>query len=412
VQLYRTGSPAELLDEDRFPSGDAIANHLIDAIVPQAYSAHRPGPPPDRAQEWLRFVARRMTIAPDGTPLDRPSPELAWSQVSEWTPAWLPKLVYGLGFGLLVTGAIRLALIDPHPVLTGPGQLWGVAALWGVAGAVTYLFTVALDLRLTRFPVMGLSVGDASAVMIGLLGGLLVAIRLSESWSTPVWIGSGLLIGVAAGIVLSLVIVRVGLRDPRLRSRRKWPSSFGLSSPSWVPALMIAAPSAVFLLARRDVSVWEVITVVVVFVIGVFSESVLSAQGSDHGPPSARQSLRHDLMAWSALGVFAGIFAGLLLSSVFGTDLLVLPAWFAIIFCIPLLSSHAGAYLLAVTYLWATGKLPLTPLRFLDDAWRRGVIRRNGWRYAFRHQLLLQRLSLEPSGVEPRGGLSQRGQEQ
>jgi hypothetical protein len=276
-----------------------------------------------------------------------------------------------------------------------------------VVGAVTYLLALAVDLRLTKFPVMGLSVGDATSVMLGLLGGLLLAIKLSESHSAPVWMGCGLLVGIGLGVGLSLLMVGVGLRDQRLRSRRQWPSSFGLGSPSWGPALLVAAPCAIFLLIRRDASRWEVVAVVIVFVVGVFSESLLSAQGSENGPPSARQSLRHDLMAWCTLGVFAGSFAGLLLSAAFGTALITLPAWFAIIFAVPLLSSHSGAYLLAVTYLWTTGKLPLTPLRFLDDAWRRGVIRRNGWRYAFRHQLLLQRLSAAPDAAAPDEGVDE-----
>ena len=124
----------------------------------------------------------------------------------------------------------------------------------------------------------------------------------------------------------------------------------------------------------------------------VWCESLLSAQGSGPGPASARQSFRQDLIAWLALGVLIGGCGGLFMCSAFGTGLGTFPGWFVSGLLLALLSSHSAAYLVAAAWFGATRQLPFSPMRFLDDAWRRGVLRRNGWRYQFRHRLLLDAL--------------------
>lgn len=405
ARCYRHHSPAELLDEARFPTADDVAARLVDAIIPQAYATGRPGRSAPAAQAWLAFLARRMTRTPDGRPLERPSTGLAWSQFAEWIPRWLAQVTDGLGFALVAAVAARTALAGS--VAGGsPIGAWTavVPALWGVVGGVAYLAAVWLDRRLTGVGVVGLSVGTAGAMALGLLGGVLLAARMTML--PPVGaVAFGLTAGVALGMGLSLPLVISGLRNPRVLSRRRWPSSFGRGKPSWRAAALLLMPCVGYLAVQPHVTVTEILLCAATLVTTVWCESLLSGQSSGRGPATARQSFRHDLVAWLSFGVLLGGCGGMFMSVVFGTALTALPGWFAASLLLTLLSSHSVAYLVAVTWFSATGQLPRSPMRFLDDAWRRGVLRRNGWRYEFRHKVLLDALGgqRDPDRADPPG---------
>ncbi|MGH3550060.1 MAG: hypothetical protein ACRDQU_18510 [Pseudonocardiaceae bacterium] len=94
----------ELSDNRRFPSREAIEDHLLDQVLPTAY-AHHPGQPvpqytADQAQRWLGYLARCMNH--DGN-----TRNLTWWQISRWAPEWprslaivvVLDLVFGLAFG-------------------------------------------------------------------------------------------------------------------------------------------------------------------------------------------------------------------------------------------------------------------------------------------------------------------------
>ncbi|MGH3832298.1 MAG: hypothetical protein ACRDRS_17950 [Pseudonocardiaceae bacterium] len=79
------GQVNELTDSGRFPSREAVEDHLLDQVLPAAY-AHEPGQPvppytADQAQRWLGYLARCMNQ--DGRTRD-----LAWWQIPRWVPAW------------------------------------------------------------------------------------------------------------------------------------------------------------------------------------------------------------------------------------------------------------------------------------------------------------------------------------
>ncbi|MDQ1288087.1 MAG: hypothetical protein QG622_1652 [Actinomycetota bacterium] len=392
ARCYHRRSPAELLDESRFPTADAVAARLISSIIPQSYPPGRPGPTSAQAQKWLAFLARRMTHGADGRPLSRPRTELAWSQVAEWLPRWPARLVDGIGMTIVVALTCRTAL---NGVLASQSPIGdrtaAVPALWGVVGALAYLVIVELDRRLTGVNMVGLSVGSVGGTVLGMLGGVVLATRLTMVSPTAA-VACGLSGGVVLAAVISLSVVLMAMRTPRQLSRRQWPSSLGRGAPSWRTALLLGIPCGFYLLARPHVTGTDLAVVTVTLLATACCEAMLSAQGAHRGPATARQSVRRDLAAWSTLGVVLGGGGGLLLCTVFGTGLAGLPGWFAAGLLLSLLSSHSVAYLLAVAWFRFRRQLPLAPLRFLDDAWRRGVLRRNGWRYEFRHKLLLDAL--------------------
>ncbi|MBM7490113.1 hypothetical protein JOD64_001335 [Micromonospora luteifusca] len=76
------------------------------------------------------------------------------------------------------------------------------------------------------------------------------------------------------------------------------------------------------------------------------------------------------------LGLASGYAAGVLLP-------IFTPAWI----------QHQVWSFLARCWFSASGRLPWRITRFLDDAYRRGVLRRVGAEYQFRHDRLKQHLS-------------------
>lgn len=95
---YRPGDPVdELIDGERFASREAMENHLLDRVLPAAYTGPGQPTPPytlDQAQRWLGHVARRMNA--EGTR------DLAWWQIPHWVPAWPRVLATVLAYVLVV----------------------------------------------------------------------------------------------------------------------------------------------------------------------------------------------------------------------------------------------------------------------------------------------------------------------
>jgi len=67
--LSRTADPAELADDTRFPSREAIEDHLLDSLVPTLISG-APRWTPSDSQRWLGFLARHLS--------NRGTRDLAW----------------------------------------------------------------------------------------------------------------------------------------------------------------------------------------------------------------------------------------------------------------------------------------------------------------------------------------------
>ena len=130
----------ELIDGSRFPTREAIDDHLLDRVLTVAYARHpgRPAPPyaVDQARGWLGQVAHRMK--------EERARDLAWWQVPRWVPAWpravatvaVMVLASALLFGVLVVLAVYLPRLSAFrasslPKLALFGQMFGCASMFG-----------------------------------------------------------------------------------------------------------------------------------------------------------------------------------------------------------------------------------------------------------------------------------------
>lgn len=108
-------NPAELADRDRFPTAEAIENHLVDRMILNAYGLgedRQSKYEPAQAVRWLGYIASNMHR--EG------SRDLAWWRISRWTPPWSLAVGLGLVFGLL---ALALAPLATAPFSAYAGLL-------------------------------------------------------------------------------------------------------------------------------------------------------------------------------------------------------------------------------------------------------------------------------------------------
>ena len=92
---YTTQDPAVLTDPGRFPTEDAVREHLIDQLLITAYPDEH-----QRAQvtRWLAWIAHQM-----GTSRDLP-----WWEISTWIPQWKLHIARGLAIGLAVGATVSV----------------------------------------------------------------------------------------------------------------------------------------------------------------------------------------------------------------------------------------------------------------------------------------------------------------
>jgi hypothetical protein len=222
---YRPGDPVdELTDANRFANRGSVEDHLLDRVLPAAYD-RRPGQPApsyslEQARRWLGHLAAHMTV--------EETRDLAWWQVLRWVPAWPRAFATALLVGL-VTVLSQVLL----------GGLWVGMALfptkWGQIGAnvvggfgfglVSGLGVLLVSVLANRSQQqlsrprwsttsihMSLTIGFATAMVVtvgyGLVEGLAYVLAGAyESELLGALVRSGVMVGVAAGLVASSVSV-------------------------------------------------------------------------------------------------------------------------------------------------------------------------------------------------------------
>jgi hypothetical protein len=93
---YVSQDPVVLTDPDRFPSADAIREHLIDQFLVTVYPGQRQR---EDAISWLAWIAWHMGSSQD----------LQWWAIPGWVPPWQLRLVRGLGIGLVAGLSVLIA---------------------------------------------------------------------------------------------------------------------------------------------------------------------------------------------------------------------------------------------------------------------------------------------------------------
>ncbi|ANZ40023.1 hypothetical protein BBK82_32275 [Lentzea guizhouensis] len=339
--------PEELLE---FDTADALERHLLGSFVPAVYEERAD------AQRWLGYLADHLTRL--GTH------DLAWWQLG--TSMRRRAAVVGLGVGVAVGGAdllvegLLIGAVNLRLALFGVLIALVTGVVFGLAHRrVAPLLPVRTRLRLRgRF---GPHVWSRSLLGVcfgGLVGAGYGLVRALAWWtvnpayelSAGVLVDSGVfavVFGAGAGLVFGVVAAVEAPLDVRTAG-----SPFGL---------LRANRSAVLAMVAVGVPTFAVF---VASGTGLLALVLVGPAGFD--------------VAWSpvtglALGLVGGIGGGL----AYGLSLTAWGQWLV----------------LARVWLPLTGRLPWALPAFLRDAYRRGVLRRAGAVYQFRHARLQEHLA-------------------
>ncbi len=371
--------PAELLDSERFPDAEAVEAHLFDIFVPTVYR-DRPGGTHSRwdvrrVPYWLGYLARH---------LDRlGSRDLAWWQLGDTVGTSMRMLVVGvltgvgigatqwlatglvlvllLGGGTLTAAMFGLRLLDTAHVVLASGLTFAL-----VHGLVLVFGTAAFEPSRSR---IGLRRGRADAwrafvlrFRVGLLGGTVFGLLNGAMLGIVGWLISGnpkvlqtelvdaFLLAIIFGLAAGLAYGFLGLLETSLDIRS------------------VSSPADLLRLNRRTVltqlSMFAPLFGIIVVLGGALVVEVF--QGL-LGPLVFHLI---DGLLWGAVGMVGGGLGYVLCMTAWGQWLVFARIW------LPL-----------------TGRLPWAVSSFLDDAYRRGVLRQAGAVYQFRHARLHDHLS-------------------
>ncbi|QFU91897.1 helix-turn-helix transcriptional regulator [Amycolatopsis sp. YIM 10] len=386
----RDRDPADLLDADRFPTTRALEEHLLDTFVPTVYHG-RPGHDDntrhwdvERVRHWLGFLAddldRRGTGDLEwwrlGASHLRPRSRVLLVMALAWLATtlfvWLvftplntflydwpfrPYVVFfdgliegpvialpcGLLYGLFVLrksgfvapARVRVRLSDRSARQPGIRRKVVVRFLAGTAGGMLAGVTYALTAQLVSAISPDMSVEDDQGLLIQ-----------ETVFSAAVY---GLAFGPACGLLLALVVV---LETPANLTTATSPADLLTVNRSTALRLAVLLGLALCL----------------AIAFGGFA--VISALDGLQDP---HLDLRWTPRAGVLLGITAGFAAGF-------AYLISFTAW--------------GQWLIFARFrLPLIGRLPWAVSTFLEDAYRRGVLRQSGAVYQFRHARLQEHLA-------------------
>jgi hypothetical protein len=335
----RDDDVGELLDTDRFPTREAVEDHLLARVVPVAYRAGPDAPPPregvEQAQRWLGHLAYRMHR--DATR------DFAWWRLHRWIPAW--RHVMGTG---LVSGALFGALCGALGWWGGrPGPGFAVGLLVGPAAALFEAAVLNGD-ECTEARVIARRV-ERGYVLATMVTGVIAGVLLDGA-------AVGSLVGLVAGVVAALVVAVPGTRW-MIRARR-----------------FNGRPNGAADIALTPATSWR---------------------------QERRQEWAFGALLGIAIAVtllLATVLVGENLAEVVGAVLLSLVLMPAFVITL----SARSRTTLAALQLWAGGRGPVRLVRFLEDARERNVLRSAGAVYQFRHarlQDVLARWYAETEGL-------------
>jgi hypothetical protein len=336
--------PAELADERRFPDSESIRAHLWDAFIPAAYRRHRRYPSrwsAQQAERTFRFLARHLERLHDSGSVD-----IAW-----WELHHLPRrsrntasIVFGAALGLLVL----MGLLPRTSAYASAGVVAAITAVMGTGGALATLT------QMQRPPQAGLR------------------------WS-PAWIIGAC--GLTLGPILAQVMTQAHGGTPSL-THYLYPSAVGALGGvvlgGWRPRPAdLTAPTSPELLLVSDrrtfagiliASSGAVSTALVLLLALLIGYHVI--EFPDAAPVTT-----------VAIGITGAAVVGLVIGLVFGAAYAFRrTAW--------------GIFVIARSVLAVRGRVPIRFMAFLGDAHaHRGVLRRSGATYQFRHIELQRRLT-------------------
>ncbi|MFE2551946.1 helix-turn-helix domain-containing protein [Streptomyces sp. NPDC059355] len=412
----RTGAdPAELLDAETFPDESSIEEHLLAGFVPAVYRRRSPEAEhvrdwdPDRAEQWLGYLAHHLAHP------DRERQDLAWWEIGDF----LPRRQRVLSVALAATLCAALST-------------WVIGLLIGRLPAWRTLVEGAL-----MGPAAGLAFAAVYAVMIARGGGTFeparVRLRLRPRLPgggpgpDPVWGAAARGPGVPGPGVPGPGVRGPGVRVPARAPLRVFTARFGaVMAGGFVMGVGCACALAVerelaYGALVLNLAVLEGVAVnMLVFglIFGAGTGLVFGLLAAFEAPldvasaadpisllAANRATVRRQLAALVPLLALSVAFGGGLIVALLDGFLgdLNWEAWDGLYVGAVVGLGGGLSYALSFTAwgrwvvrarLWLpmTGKLPWDTAAFLDDAYRRGVLRQAGAVYQFRHVRLQHHL--------------------
>ncbi|WP_165939784.1 NACHT domain-containing protein [Saccharopolyspora aridisoli] len=355
--------PGELLNGERFPTAEALENHLLDAYLRAVYTRRNTDPQhkgspnwnPDQARRWLSYLANHL--------ISNNAQDLAWWKLSTALNSFTRILVTAATVGFVPILAITYydGLTAPEMLLTWP--TYGLAL-----GAIN-------DARFAR----GRMGRDPERLRI-LFRSRSKGIRPPKTYLKNSWaeFTSAFAVGLACGLAVGLYYFLFWIRDGL---------TYGLSNG------IIDELAYGFTHGLLGGLIFGITAGTATGIANI----LVSAMGENHTPQDAVNpwhllkmdrtvTLARSTAAAATTGLTVGLVfgftneLGLLAGLVGGTVRLMLSAW--------------GTWLLFVR-LWLplTRRLPWRSKCFLEDAYDLGVMRRTGVVYQFRHARLRDHLA-------------------
>ncbi|MEW9530169.1 NACHT domain-containing protein [Microbispora sp. NPDC049125] len=371
VYIETRADPARLCDAARFPTADAVTEHLLDNLVQATFAAIPPEQDtadphdhdhpfrprrewnPDDAKRWLSFIAHHMSAGD--------TRDFRWWHLHRAVSRRWSILVGGVTVGLTVGVTVGLisdavvALRSPHEGSLRDALLFGLAGgpVGGLVGGLTGGFI------LERMKGSSLEPAYANLKLRGQLRkvaehfalGLVIVLPVGMLAAFALWRVAG--IGSKTGdfVLYGLVVGAVG--------------GLTLGLNGWVTTpLTSARPQAPLITLQRDLQL-------------VYGRSLTFgvALGLAFGFAGTLVNGFSGLPGGVAAGVAFGVAGGVVFTLTFG------------------FTGASSIYFVAVSMLRLRRRVPRRLMSLLEDAHRVGLLRQAGPVYQFRHAKLQDRLA-------------------
>ncbi|SNT49537.1 hypothetical protein SAMN05421812_107219 [Asanoa hainanensis] len=340
-----TSDPSELLD---CSTAEQVEDRLLDGLVPAVYGRDADDTPPDRASRWLSFFADRLALIGPGV--------IAWWRLPQCLADRHLRSIAGLGYGLAAGLWATVAF-----AWLGPFALFGPACI--VVGPIVGLLAARLRTELPGVPRPALwRVPNRR----DLVGGLRSGAR------------TGIVVGPACGLGLGVLGLTYQLESFRLED-----------------------DTALAVVRYLLWIIWY--SILIGLSVAVVRGLTLALAGQPRDSVTPLSSHQADRRAGRQTAIILGLAMLLILElALLATDpsmdsvlfglVVGLPIALGIVVWVQLRGSAHAWFAVAAMLLVRQGLLPKRPLLFLEDAYRRGVLRKVGAVYEFRHSRLAERL--------------------
>ncbi|MFF0572667.1 NACHT domain-containing protein [Streptosporangium saharense] len=394
------GDAAALL-QPRLATAELVEEHLLGELIRAVYPDKRRDFQDD-IQVWLTFLARNLS--------GRDQPDIAWWHLEVAAPAAVVHApaavvgacVVGFVFGpvaalvfavavLFLAGGRRTERWSVEGMLRGPMNAW-LRGL-GESGARGWLLTllIGLDDKTPLERRLALGLGRVVGMGAGLVQGFVVYQTGGLYRAVAEGVGLGLAVGLADGYLT--ISTRSEPSEVRFASRR------GVTAFARHVAIGFVTGVGVGVTAWAISSSWfgVLVGILVGLAFGVIDGLNIWLDVSTDvtlalSPRSTRRAERLAALARSlTLATTIGVTTGIAYTFAYGVRAAVFPAAiFGLGYALAdhlmgLTTSVWGRYVMAKAWLALLGRLPWQFMNFLDDTHRRGLLRRAGAVYQFRH---------------------------